>query len=219
MFAEMDSDDEPEGMEEMFAQMMGGGAGGPGGSEEDMIESMMGMMGAAMGGGGGGDSDEAAMLAAMMGGLGGDDSDDDGGDNSNAGRRSGRGRVAGGAGGGAGAGASRDADGAFPSDSESSIFGAPVVPTPASTRGAAGQRSSRSPAHKVCAAVLLCCCAARVVVDRANGADATAAVCGACVSGCQGHSPIADQHHHPSPVLVLHGCRVADCTCRQTQQS
>ena len=73
MFAELDSDDEPEGMDQMFAQMMGG-AGGGGGSEEDMIESMMGMMGAAMGGGGGGD-DEAAMLAAMMGGMG-DDSDD-----------------------------------------------------------------------------------------------------------------------------------------------
>ena len=36
MFAELDSDDEPEGMDEMFAQMMGGGGGG-GGSEEDMI--------------------------------------------------------------------------------------------------------------------------------------------------------------------------------------
>ena len=81
MFAELDSDDEPEGMEEMFSAMMGGGAGG-GGSEEDMIESMMGMMGAAMGGGGGGGDSEAAMLAAMMGGMGGmgDDSDDDGGD-------------------------------------------------------------------------------------------------------------------------------------------
>ena len=78
MFAELDSDDEPEGMDEMFAQMMGGGGAG-GGSEEDMIESMMGMMGAAMGGGGGGGNSEAAMLAAMMGGMG-DDSDDDGGD-------------------------------------------------------------------------------------------------------------------------------------------
>ena len=48
MFAELDSDDEPEGMDEMFAQMMGGGGAGGGGSEEDMIESMMGMMGAAM---------------------------------------------------------------------------------------------------------------------------------------------------------------------------
>ena len=47
MFAEMDSDDEPEGMEEMFSAMMGGGggAGGPGGSEDDMMAAMMGMMG------------------------------------------------------------------------------------------------------------------------------------------------------------------------------
>ena len=84
MFAELDSDDEPEGMDEMFSAMMGGGggAGGAGGSEEDMMAAMMGMMGGMGGMGGddaGGDS-EAAMLAAMMGGLGGDDSDDDGGD-------------------------------------------------------------------------------------------------------------------------------------------
>ena len=47
MFAELDSDDEPEGMDEMFSAMMGGGggAGGAGGSEEDMMAAMMGMMG------------------------------------------------------------------------------------------------------------------------------------------------------------------------------